>query len=194
MGLTDPKARRPPKQERYWLRNTVIFTVGCYFGYFTLKKIQNGSLQKQFLTIKDHLSGLLTEHVVEPITKLGEEFQTIFLFNSMQCNRMLNVCLPFFLSFFLLPFLFVYLSMFFNRISLFISPSFFLSVFLSLFLSIFLSFFSFYFLIYFVFLLSILSIFRICLILYFVSDRLKNQVKSFLRSYTEEKESLAEKT
>ena len=140
MGLTDPKARRPPKQERYWLRNTVIFTVGCYFGYFTLKKIQNGSLQKQFLTIKDHLSGLLTEHVVEPITKLGEEFQTIFLFNSMQCNRMLNVCLSAFLSFFLLPFLFVYLSMFFNRISLFISPSFFLSFCLPFSLSFFLSF------------------------------------------------------
>ena len=52
----------------------MFFSAGCYLAYVTIKKVQNGSLQKQFITIKNYLGALATEHIVEPITKLGEEF------------------------------------------------------------------------------------------------------------------------
>ena len=74
IGLTDLKARRPSKQERYWALNAVLCGGIFYVGYVTLRHLRDGSIQKQLSLIKDQTSSVVTEHIIEPITKLGEEF------------------------------------------------------------------------------------------------------------------------
>lgn len=74
VGLTDLKARRPSKLERYWALNTVLSAGMCYLGYITTKHLQDGSLQRRCISIRDHVTSLVSEHIVEPISKLGEEF------------------------------------------------------------------------------------------------------------------------
>jgi hypothetical protein len=74
VGLTDLKARRPSKLERYWAINTVLSAGLCYLGYITTKHLQDGSLQRRCISIRDHVTSLVSEHIVEPISKLGEEF------------------------------------------------------------------------------------------------------------------------
>lgn len=46
----------------------------CYLGYITTKHLQDGSLQRRYISIRDHAAALVSEHIVEPISKLGEEF------------------------------------------------------------------------------------------------------------------------
>lgn len=72
--MTDLKARRPSKQERYWALNAVLCGGIFYLGYVTLRHLRDGSIQKKYYSIKEHTSTVVTEHIVEPITKLGEEF------------------------------------------------------------------------------------------------------------------------
>jgi ATP synthase regulation protein NCA2 len=74
IGLTDLKARRPSKQERYWALNAVLCGGIFYLGYVTLRHLRDGSIQKKYHSIKEHTSTVVTEHIIEPITKLGEEF------------------------------------------------------------------------------------------------------------------------
>ena len=68
------RARRPSKQERHWVLNTVLTGGLCYIGYVTAKHLQDGSLQRKYTSIRDYVGALTTEHIIEPITKLGEEF------------------------------------------------------------------------------------------------------------------------
>lgn len=72
------KVQRPSYFERYWVRN-LIATVGAVFLLeTTVSSIRSGELQRSARILFEAIQSKLTEHVIEPVTKLaGELFDTI---------------------------------------------------------------------------------------------------------------------
>ena len=58
VGVTDRRARRPSARERFWLRDVILFTGGCYAAVKLSVMIRDGSLQERLHRVTDHLAGM----------------------------------------------------------------------------------------------------------------------------------------
>jgi len=78
LQLVSNDLHRPTNNERFWIRNVLLLVGGVYTGTVLYQKYQDGSLQAITTQIMEKITSKLTEHVVEPIAKLGNElFHTI---------------------------------------------------------------------------------------------------------------------
>lgn len=72
------KTQRPSNFERYWVRNILITIATIYSAKEIYNLIQDGSLQEYVHHFVEWITSKMTEHIIEPITKLGQElFDTI---------------------------------------------------------------------------------------------------------------------
>lgn len=78
MQLISKDLHRPSNNERFWLRNVILVLGGVYASSVIYEKYQDGSLLNMTMLLLDKLQSKVHEHVIEPITKLGQElFHTI---------------------------------------------------------------------------------------------------------------------
>lgn len=70
--------RRPSNIERFWVRNLLIALGSAYGCTVLVGMIQDGTLQELWNHLRELVTSKVTEHVVEPLTKLKQElFETI---------------------------------------------------------------------------------------------------------------------
>ena len=70
--------RSPTKHEKFWVRNTILFTVGLVVSHQLILSLNDGSLVKFVRLTTESCKIALKEHILEPVTALVKElFDTI---------------------------------------------------------------------------------------------------------------------